>query len=69
MDLINTKIRRRALKNEGGSLLRKPLDGALIRKDRTLLYPIREGLPIVLFDEAVDLYAVGLRDVKSLMGE
>jgi len=67
LQAINTKIRRRALKNEFGQTLRKPLEAALIRTDLTLLYPIREKLPIVLFGESVDLYQVGIRDVKTMM--
>lgn len=32
-----------------------PMDGALLREDGALLYPIRDGIPIMLIDEAVEL--------------
>ena len=32
-----------------------PMDGALVREDGSLLYPVRDGIPIMLIDEAVEL--------------
>lgn len=32
-----------------------PMDGALVREDGALLYPVRDGIPIMLIDEAVEL--------------
>jgi len=32
-----------------------PMEGALVREDGALLYPVRDGIPIMLIDEAVEL--------------
>ncbi len=65
--LINDKIRRKALIDQDGKIVRKILNGALIRKDRQLLYPIREGLPIMLAGDAIDLFQIGVREVSRMM--
>jgi uncharacterized protein YbaR (Trm112 family) len=43
------------LTNRGGEPVRDPLTEALVRLDRTLLYPVRDGLPILLVEEAIFL--------------
>jgi uncharacterized protein YbaR (Trm112 family) len=37
------------------------LDGALVRQDGTVAYPIRDGIPVMLVDEAL---AVGHLDLR-----
>jgi uncharacterized protein YbaR (Trm112 family) len=32
-----------------------PLDGGLVRDDGRILYPVRDDIPVMLLDEAIDL--------------
>lgn len=50
---INRRIASGGLKNRGGDEVKDPIDGALLRQDRTYFYPVREDIPIMLIDEAI----------------
>ena len=50
---LNAAVAARRLKTRGGQVIDKPLDGALIREDRRVLYPIIDQIPILLIDEAI----------------
>ncbi|MCL2688398.1 MAG: hypothetical protein FWE57_00940 [Chitinispirillia bacterium] len=51
---INKKIKDGELKNRGGEAVKDTVDGALLREDRKYFYPIREDIPIMLIDEAIE---------------
>jgi len=51
---INEKIKAGTLKNRGGEIVKEPIDSALLREDRKYFYPIREDIPIMLIDEAIE---------------
>ena len=53
--LFNEQIEKGEIKNRGGKTVENPLDGGLIRKDGAFLYPIDDGIPIMLIDEAIPL--------------
>jgi uncharacterized protein YbaR (Trm112 family) len=55
---LNEAIAAGRLKNRGGHAVRARLDGGLIREDKTVLYPIVDGIPIMLIDEAIPLQQV-----------
>jgi len=46
------------LRDRSGTLLRDPITAGLVRADGLLLFPIREGIPVLLIEEAVPLGAV-----------
>lgn len=52
---INQKIDRGLLKNKSGCQVKERLDGALLRSDKNLIYPIREHIPIMLIEEGIPL--------------
>jgi uncharacterized protein len=52
---LNAAIAAGSVKNRAGEVVRDALDGGLVREDRRVLYPVREGIPIMLIDEAIGL--------------
>jgi uncharacterized protein YbaR (Trm112 family) len=54
---LNQLIAAGHLKNRAGQTLKSMLDGALIREDRKILYPIVNKLPILLIEEGILLPA------------
>lgn len=52
---LNRGIDQKQLKNHAGELVEEPLEAGLIRSDRQRLYPIKDGFPIMLIDETIDL--------------
>jgi uncharacterized protein YbaR (Trm112 family) len=52
---LNARVARRELKNRAGDLLEQPLDGALVRQDGAVLYPIINGIPVLVVDEGFPL--------------
>lgn len=55
LKILNEKIKARELQNKGGSLVKEELDGALLRADQTVVYPIHDAIPIMLIDEGIDV--------------
>lgn len=55
---LNNAIRSGAVSNRGGWSVSELLDTALVTRDGRLVYPVRNGIPILLESEAVDLQQV-----------
>lgn len=54
---LNIKISSGQLSNIGGDKVRDKIDSGLVRNDGKILYPIRQNIPIMLFEEGIDLNA------------
>jgi len=52
---LNEKIRAGKLRNRGGSLVKQELAEGLLREDGKLLYPIDDGIPVMLIEESIEL--------------
>ena len=52
---VNRAIAAGRVANRGGRLVDQPICGGLLRADRTFFYPIVDGIPILLADEAIPL--------------
>ena len=42
-------------KNRGGKDVDGPLESGLVRADQKVLYPVRDGIPVLLIDEGIEL--------------
>jgi len=55
IERLNAAIAAGGVSNRGGEPVDRPVDGGLVREDGSVLYPIREDIPIMLIDEAIAL--------------
>ena len=58
--LLNEAIREGRVRTAGGSPVDQPVEGALIRQDRYIAYPIRDDIPVMLVAEGLSLSQVNL---------
>ncbi len=52
---LNAAAGKGSLKNRAGQKIEKSLDGALVRADGQVAYPIVDEIPILLVDEGIRL--------------
>ena len=52
---VNSAIEAGSLKNRGGSTPASPFDEALVTDDGKLLYPVRNGIPVLLEGESINM--------------
>jgi uncharacterized protein YbaR (Trm112 family) len=62
---INTVIRRGQLRNRAGQVIEHVLDGGLTRVKGDVIYPIIEGIPVLVRDEAIPLAQLGHKSVDE----
>lgn len=55
LDRLNRAVEAGTLTNRGGEKVRDALHGGLVRQDRRILYPVRDDIPIMLLDEAIEV--------------
>jgi uncharacterized protein YbaR (Trm112 family) len=53
IERTNQQIAAGQVHNRGGQVVREPIESGLIREDNQWMYPIRNGIPIMLIDEAI----------------
>jgi uncharacterized protein YbaR (Trm112 family) len=52
---LNARIAAGGVTNRGGEALSKPIEAGLVREDKRFLYPIQDGIPVLLIDEGIAL--------------
>ncbi len=52
---VNAEIALGTLKNVGGAAVSEALEEALVSQDGKKLYPVKNGIPVLLMDEAIAL--------------
>jgi uncharacterized protein YbaR (Trm112 family) len=50
---VNARIDAGECQNVGGDKVDKALEEALVREDGQLLYPVRDGIPVLLVHEGI----------------
>jgi len=58
--LLNDAIRQGRVRTAGGNPVDQPVEAALIRTDRAIAYPIRDGIPVMLVAEGLSISQVNL---------
>ena len=52
---LNQRIMDDQVTNLSGAKVTEPMDGGLVRTSDDLLYPIVDGIPVMLLEEAIEL--------------
>jgi uncharacterized protein len=50
---LNQRAQAGALKNQAGAAVTQALEAGLVRQDGKIVYPIRDGIPVLLVDEGL----------------
>ena len=53
VEKLNQRIEKGELKTKGGQTVAEKIDGGLLRNDGTVVYPIRDQIPIMLIEEGI----------------
>ncbi|HEU4617631.1 MAG TPA: Trm112 family protein [Gammaproteobacteria bacterium] len=59
LERLNALVGERKIKNRGGATVEQALEEALVTRDGKLAYPVRDGIPVLLEDEGIELSQVG----------
>jgi uncharacterized protein YbaR (Trm112 family) len=59
---LNEAIRAGRVLTVAGKKVEEPVEDALVRSDRAVAYPVRDGIPIMLVPEGLAIGTLGLGD-------
>jgi uncharacterized protein YbaR (Trm112 family) len=52
---INAEVDAGRLRNRGGESVSKRITEGLVREDGKILYPVDDGIPVMLIEESIEL--------------
>jgi uncharacterized protein YbaR (Trm112 family) len=52
---LAASIEAGSLRNRGGELVSQPIAEGLVREDGKILYPVDDGIPVMLIEESIEL--------------
>lgn len=55
LERINREIAAGRLRNRGGEPVKEPIAEGLVREDGRVLYPVDDGIPVMLIEESIEL--------------
>jgi uncharacterized protein YbaR (Trm112 family) len=55
VEQVNHGILRRQVRNRAGRVLEHQLDGGLVTQSGEVMYPIIDGIPVLVRDEAIEV--------------
>lgn len=55
VEALNARIRAGSVADRGGEPVTEAVDGGLVTEDGALLYPVRDGIPVMLVERAIPM--------------
>ena len=55
LEQVNARIRAGNQRNRGGDKVEQELEEALLRQDGRVLYPVDDGIPVMLIEESLEV--------------
>ena len=55
LEAVNRRVRAGELRNRGGDPVKEPIQEGLVREDGKVLYPVDDGIPVMLVEQSIPL--------------
>ena len=55
LETVNRRVRAGELRNRGGDPVKEPIQEGLVREDGKVLYPVDDGIPVMLVEQSIPL--------------